>query len=164
MFGKFCATEDSFSDGSVWNLSWVDWKELILVWACVPVVYKLCNGLQAFWGKFYISASETSLMDLLLNLIWQNPPFSWPRICTLSSSGVLWNLSSCDALKMPIIQDALAVLTNAVIIPHSGWDTSPHAQEDRKLHLHSSQVLRNATGCLRSVHFSFDGNCDDGKC
>uniref|UniRef100_A0A3B4Z6W0 Catenin delta 2 n=1 Tax=Stegastes partitus TaxID=144197 RepID=A0A3B4Z6W0_9TELE len=66
-------------------------------------------------------------------------------------TGVLWNLSSCDALKMPIIQDALAVLTNAVIIPHSGWDTSPHTQEDRKLHLHSSQVLRNATGCLRSV-------------
>ncbi|XP_076018425.1 catenin delta-2b isoform X2 [Genypterus blacodes] len=66
-------------------------------------------------------------------------------------TGVLWNLSSCDALKMPIIQDALAVLTNAVIIPHSGWDTSPHTQEDRKMHLHSSQVLRNATGCLRNV-------------
>ncbi|XP_064792578.1 catenin delta-2-like isoform X2 [Oncorhynchus masou masou] len=65
-------------------------------------------------------------------------------------TGVLWNLSSCDALKMPIIQDALAVLTNAVIIPHSGWDTSPH-QEDGKLHLHYSQVLRNATGCLRNV-------------
>ncbi|CAL8322586.1 unnamed protein product [Arctogadus glacialis] len=65
------------------------------------------------------------------------------------STGVLWNLSSCDALKMPIIQDALAVLTNAVIIPHSGWDSSPHAQDDRKLHLHSSQVLRNATGGLR---------------
>ncbi|XP_063075091.1 catenin delta-2b isoform X2 [Engraulis encrasicolus] len=65
-------------------------------------------------------------------------------------TGVLWNLSSCDALKMPIIQDALAVLTNTVIIPHSGWDNSPH-QDDRKLHLHSSQVLRNATGCLRNV-------------
>ncbi|XP_015210477.1 catenin delta-2 isoform X2 [Lepisosteus oculatus] len=65
-------------------------------------------------------------------------------------TGVLWNLSSCDALKMPIIQDALAVLTNAVIIPHSGLDSSPH-QEDRKLQLHSSQVLRNATGCLRNV-------------
>ncbi|XP_052473384.1 catenin delta-2-like isoform X6 [Carassius gibelio] len=65
-------------------------------------------------------------------------------------TGVLWNLSSCDALKMPIIQDALAVLTNTVIIPHSGWDTSPH-QDDHKLHLHSSQVLRNATGCLRNV-------------
>ncbi|XP_030623285.1 catenin delta-2 [Chanos chanos] len=65
-------------------------------------------------------------------------------------TGVLWNLSSCDALKMPIIQDALAVLTNTVIIPHSAWDTSPH-QEDRKLQLHTSQVLRNATGCLRNV-------------
>uniref|UniRef100_A0A8C1NMN8 Catenin (cadherin-associated protein), delta 2b n=1 Tax=Cyprinus carpio TaxID=7962 RepID=A0A8C1NMN8_CYPCA len=65
-------------------------------------------------------------------------------------TGVLWNLSSCDALKMPIIQDALAVLTNTVIIPHSGWDTLPH-HDDHKLHLHSSQVLRNATGCLRNV-------------
>ncbi|XP_035375828.1 catenin delta-2b isoform X2 [Electrophorus electricus] len=65
-------------------------------------------------------------------------------------TGVLWNLSSCDALKMPIIQDALAVLTNTVIIPHSGWDSAPHPDE-RKLHLHSSQVLRNATGCLRNV-------------
>jgi hypothetical protein len=51
---------------------------------------------------------------------------------------------------MPIIQDALAVLTNAVIIPHSGWENSP-LQDDRKIQLHSSQVLRNATGCLRLV-------------
>ncbi|KAK3541558.1 hypothetical protein QTP86_029914, partial [Hemibagrus guttatus] len=64
--------------------------------------------------------------------------------------GVLWNLSSCDALKMPIIQDALAVLTNTVIIPLSAWDVSPH-QEDRKLQMHTSLVLRNATGCLRNV-------------
>ncbi|EPY72935.1 hypothetical protein CB1_064113049 [Camelus ferus] len=49
---------------------------------------------------------------------------------------------------MPIIQDTLAVLTNAVIIPHSGWENSP-LQDDRKIQLHSSQVLRNATGCLR---------------
>ncbi|XP_036752580.2 catenin delta-2 isoform X1 [Manis pentadactyla] len=65
-------------------------------------------------------------------------------------TGVLWNLSSCDALKMPIIQDTLAVLTNAVIIPHSGWENSA-LQDDRKIQLHSSQVLRNATGCLRNV-------------
>ncbi|XP_056376103.1 catenin delta-2 isoform X2 [Hyla sarda] len=65
-------------------------------------------------------------------------------------TGVLWNLSSCDALKMPIIQDALAVLTNAVIIPHSGWENSI-LQDDGKIQLHSSQVLRNATGCLRNV-------------
>uniref|UniRef100_A0A673B6T8 Catenin delta 2 n=1 Tax=Sphaeramia orbicularis TaxID=375764 RepID=A0A673B6T8_9TELE len=66
-------------------------------------------------------------------------------------TGVLWNLSSCDALKMPIIQDALAVLTNSVIIPHSNWDSSPNHHDDHKLHLHTSQVLRNATGCLRNV-------------
>ncbi|XP_063778774.1 catenin delta-2 isoform X1 [Pseudophryne corroboree] len=65
-------------------------------------------------------------------------------------TGVLWNLSSCDALKMPIIQDALAVLTNAVIIPHSGWENSI-LHDDRKIQLHSTQVLRNATGCLRNV-------------
>ncbi|XP_063339946.1 catenin delta-2 isoform X3 [Pelmatolapia mariae] len=66
-------------------------------------------------------------------------------------TGVLWNLSSCDALKMPIIQDALAVLTNSVIIPHSNWDSSPNHHDDHKLHIHTSQVLRNATGCLRNV-------------
>ncbi|XP_061660633.1 catenin delta-2 isoform X3 [Syngnathoides biaculeatus] len=66
-------------------------------------------------------------------------------------TGVLWNLSSCDALKMPIIQDALAVLTNSVIIPHSHWDSSPNHHDDRKVQLHTSQVLRNATGCLRNV-------------
>ena len=66
------------------------------------------------------------------------------RVCV---PGVLWNLSSCDGLKMPIIQDALAVLTNSVIIPHSAWDSSPNHHDDRKLHLHTSQVLRNATGC-----------------
>ncbi|OCT76180.1 hypothetical protein XELAEV_18031372mg [Xenopus laevis] len=69
-------------------------------------------------------------------------------IDSVSLIRVLWNLSSCDALKMPIIQDALAVLTNAVIIPHSGWENSI-LQDDRKIQLHSSQVLRNATGCLR---------------
>ncbi|TWW71060.1 Catenin delta-2 [Takifugu flavidus] len=52
---------------------------------------------------------------------------------------------------MPIIQDALAVLTNSVIIPQSNWDSSPNHHEDRKVHLHTSQVLRNATGCLRNV-------------
>ncbi|GAA6077628.1 catenin delta-2 isoform X1 [Tachysurus ichikawai] len=55
---------------------------------------------------------------------------------------------------MPIIQDALAVLTNTVIIPLSAWDVSPH-QEDRKLQMHTSLVLRNATGCLRHKIESF---------
>ncbi|XP_067857201.1 catenin delta-2-like isoform X2 [Heptranchias perlo] len=82
----------------------------------------------------------------LVRLLRKTPDVEIRELVT----GVLWNLSSCDALKMPIIQDALVVLTNAIIIPHSGWDISPH-QEDQKIQLHTSMVLRNATGCLRNV-------------
>lgn len=63
-------------------------------------------------------------------------------------AGVLWNLSSCDAVKMTIIRDALAPLTNTVIIPHSGWSSATF-DDDHKLKFHSSLVLRNTSGCLR---------------
>uniref|UniRef100_UPI00398E614F plakophilin-4 n=1 Tax=Pristiophorus japonicus TaxID=55135 RepID=UPI00398E614F len=66
-----------------------------------------------------------------------------------SLAGVLWNLSSCDAVKMPIIRDALTTLTNSVVIPHSGWSSS--FDEDRKVKFHTSLVLRNTTGCLRNL-------------
>ncbi|KAM8854913.1 plakophilin-4 isoform 4-T4 [Spinachia spinachia] len=65
-------------------------------------------------------------------------------------TGVLWNLSSCDAIKMTIIRDALATLTNTVIIPHSGWSSSTF-DDDHKLKFHSSLVLRNTSGCLRNL-------------
>ncbi|KAI4805324.1 hypothetical protein KUCAC02_009948 [Chaenocephalus aceratus] len=65
-------------------------------------------------------------------------------------TGVLWNLSSCDTVKMTIIRDALITLTNTVIIPHSGWSSSTF-DEDHKLKFHSSLVLRNTTGCLRNL-------------
>ncbi|CDQ99057.1 unnamed protein product [Oncorhynchus mykiss] len=63
-------------------------------------------------------------------------------------TGVLWNLSSCDAVKMTIIRDALSTLTNTVVIPHSGWSSSNY-REETKLKFHSSLLLRNTTGCLR---------------
>ncbi|XP_045175328.2 splicing regulator ARVCF-like isoform X4 [Mercenaria mercenaria] len=66
-----------------------------------------------------------------------------------SVTGVLWNLSSNDDLKRPIVDDGLAVLVNVVIIPHSGWERrglSPfQAQEPW------TTVFRNATGVLRNV-------------
>ncbi|XP_036395980.1 plakophilin-4-like isoform X2 [Megalops cyprinoides] len=65
-------------------------------------------------------------------------------------TGVLWNLSSCDAVKMTIVRDALSTLTNTVIIPHSGWSTSSF-DDDHKLKFHSSLVLRNTSGCLRNL-------------
>ncbi|XP_050974957.1 plakophilin-4 isoform X4 [Labeo rohita] len=65
-------------------------------------------------------------------------------------TGVLWNLSSCDAVKMTIVRDALSSMTNTVIIPHSGWSSSDF-HDEHKLKLHSSVVLRNTTGCLRNL-------------
>ncbi|XP_019409469.1 PREDICTED: plakophilin-4 isoform X2 [Crocodylus porosus] len=65
-------------------------------------------------------------------------------------TGVLWNLSSCDAVKMTIIRDALSTLTNTVIVPHSGWNNSAF-DDDHKIKFQTSLVLRNTTGCLRNL-------------
>uniref|UniRef100_H2L8Z4 Plakophilin 4 n=1 Tax=Oryzias latipes TaxID=8090 RepID=H2L8Z4_ORYLA len=65
-------------------------------------------------------------------------------------TGVLWNLSSCDAVKMTIIRDALTTLTNTVVIPHSGWSSTSH-RDEHKAKFHSSLLLRNTTGCLRNL-------------
>ncbi|XP_010211591.1 PREDICTED: plakophilin-4 [Tinamus guttatus] len=65
-------------------------------------------------------------------------------------TGVLWNLSSCDAVKMTIIRDALSTLTSTVIVPHSGWNSSSF-DDDHKMKFQTSLVLRNTTGCLRNL-------------
>ncbi|XP_028319824.1 plakophilin-4-like isoform X1 [Gouania willdenowi] len=65
-------------------------------------------------------------------------------------TGVLWNLSSCDAVKMTIIRDALSTLTNTVVIPHSGWSSVSH-RDEHKVKFQSSMLLRNTTGCLRNL-------------
>ncbi|KAG9477220.1 hypothetical protein GDO78_002555 [Eleutherodactylus coqui] len=65
-------------------------------------------------------------------------------------TGVLWNLSSCDAVKMTIIRDALSPLTNTVIVPHSGLNNSSF-DDDHKMKFQSSSVLRNTTGCMRNL-------------
>ncbi|XP_051479394.1 plakophilin-4 isoform X2 [Apus apus] len=65
-------------------------------------------------------------------------------------TGVLWNLSSCDAVKMTIIRDALSTLTSTVIVPHSGWNSSSF-DDDHKIKFQTSLVLRNTTGCLRNL-------------
>jgi len=66
-------------------------------------------------------------------------------------TGVLWNLSSCDDLKRTIIDEALLVIVNIVIIPHSGWDRAGNTQET-----HWSTVFRNASGILRNVSSAGD--------
>ena len=61
-------------------------------------------------------------------------------------TGVLWNLSSCDDLKRIIIDEALLVLVNIVIIPHSGWDANGPGNDT-----HWTTVLRNSSGILRYI-------------
>lgn len=87
-------------------------------------------------------------------------------------TGVLWNLSSCESLKRPIIDEALSVLINRIIIPQSGW-TNPSINQaylnsqnpnDPLAHANHasggtemwwSVVFCNASGVLRNI--SSDG-------
>lgn len=109
-----------------------------------PVCLRLRACLSCSWINTPIKA-RTDVSALLCN----RPPEGhlFPSLCPILT-GVLWNLSSCDALKMTIIRDALATLTNTVIIPHSGLSSATF-DDDHKLKFHSSLVLRNTSGCLR---------------
>ncbi|CAL8248474.1 unnamed protein product [Lota lota] len=52
-------------------------------------------------------------------------------------TGVLWNLSLCDVVKMVLVRHALSVLTNTVVIPLSGWSVGAEPKRGRtadKLH------------------------------
>ena len=75
-------------------------------------------------------------------------------------TSVLWNLSSSEELKRPIIDEALSTLVTAVIIPHSGWDRAQHAastqqqQRQQQPEIYWSTVFRNASGVLRNVSSS----------
>ncbi|KAL3842925.1 hypothetical protein ACJMK2_020899 [Sinanodonta woodiana] len=66
-----------------------------------------------------------------------------------SVTGVLWNLSSLEDLKKPIIDDGLAVLVNVVIIPHSGYDKP--GMTTFQGHEPFTTIFRNVTGVLRNV-------------
>ncbi|XP_072336506.1 plakophilin-1-like [Scyliorhinus torazame] len=58
-------------------------------------------------------------------------------------TGLLWNLSSCDDLKEDLINDALPVLTESVIIPY--------ASEEHGNKTTDYEIFYNATGCLRNL-------------
>ena len=66
-------------------------------------------------------------------------------------TGVLWNLSSCDDLKRTIVDEALLVIVNIVIVPHSGWERGGAGGDT-----HWSTVFRNASGILRNVSSAGD--------
>ncbi|XP_006038488.1 plakophilin-1 isoform X1 [Alligator sinensis] len=63
-------------------------------------------------------------------------------------TGLLWNLSSTDELKEELIQEALPVLTDCVIVPFSGWSDGT---SNRTREIIDPEVFFNATGCLRNL-------------
>ncbi|XP_062972976.1 catenin delta-1 isoform X1 [Elgaria multicarinata webbii] len=65
-------------------------------------------------------------------------------------TGTLWNLSSHDAIKMAIVDNALHTLTDEVIIPRSGWEREP-SEDSKPRHIEWESVLTNTIGCLRNV-------------
>ncbi|XP_022094303.1 catenin delta-2-like isoform X3 [Acanthaster planci] len=65
-------------------------------------------------------------------------------------TGTLWNLSSSEPLKKPILDDGLAVFVNDIIVPDSGW--TPGNPDNRLPTEYAwSGVYRNSTGCLRNL-------------
>ncbi|KAK2713352.1 hypothetical protein QYM36_009275, partial [Artemia franciscana] len=61
------------------------------------------------------------------------------------ATSVLWNLSSCEELKRPIIDESLSTVVSLVLFPHSGYD------QNNPVTPHWSTVLRNTTGILRNI-------------
>lgn len=64
----------------------------------------------------------------------------------LDIAGLLWNLSSNDQLKHLLVKEALHILTEAVLIPCSGW---PDRDYPKSSVLPDPDIFYNATGCLR---------------
>ncbi|XP_077979163.1 catenin delta-2-like [Glandiceps talaboti] len=96
-----------------------------------------------------VAIKNSGGIPALIRLLRSTPDVDIRELVT----GVLWNLSSSESLKKPIIDDGLAVMTNVVVIPESGWDRN--VDEDTKPRdVPLSTVFRNTTGCLRNVSSS----------
>jgi hypothetical protein len=71
------------------------------------------------------------------------------------ASGALWNISSCDELKEPVLNQVADTIVNTIVIPGSGWSqnntvtTKPTPQQNGKSF--GLNVFRNGTGILRNV-------------
>nr|XP_004611382.1 unnamed protein product [Sorex araneus] len=61
---------------------------------------------------------------------------------------LLWNLSSSDRLKHLLVSEALATLTESVVVPFSGWPEGDYPKANGLLDL---DIFYNVTGCLRNM-------------
>ncbi|XP_050762443.1 plakophilin-2 isoform X3 [Gymnogyps californianus] len=91
-----------------------------------------------------LEVSEQKGIPLLLHLLRQTRDVETKKQIT----GLLWNLSSNDQLKHLLIREALQTLTEAVLIPYSGW---PDRDYPKSSVLPDPDIFYNATGCLRNM-------------
>ncbi|XP_009897945.2 plakophilin-2 [Dryobates pubescens] len=91
-----------------------------------------------------LEVSEQKGIPLLLHLLRHTRDVETKKQIT----GLLWNLSSNDQLKHVLIREALQTLTEAVLIPYSGWPDRDYAKSSA---LPDPDIFYNATGCLRNM-------------
>ena len=62
-------------------------------------------------------------------------------------TALLWNLSSCEELKLKMIKGCLHDLVEMVMVPYSGWNTQESREPTaRPQALHWNAELKNTTG------------------
>ncbi|XP_048158250.1 plakophilin-2 isoform X1 [Corvus hawaiiensis] len=91
-----------------------------------------------------LEVSEQKGIPLLLRLLRHTRDIETKKQIT----GLLWNLSSNDQLKHLLVREALQTLTEAVLIPYSGW---PDRDYPKSSVLPDPDIFYNATGCLRNM-------------
>ncbi|XP_005527968.1 PREDICTED: plakophilin-2 [Pseudopodoces humilis] len=91
-----------------------------------------------------LEVSEQRGIPLLLRLLRHTRDIETKKQIT----GLLWNLSSNDQLKHLLVREALQTLTEAVLIPYSGW---PDRDYPKSSVLPDPDIFYNATGCLRNM-------------
>nr|XP_028602492.1 plakophilin-2 isoform X1 [Podarcis muralis] len=91
-----------------------------------------------------LEVSEQKGITTLLRLLRQTRDVETKKQIT----GLLWNLSSNDQLKILLIREALQPLTETVLIPYSGW---PDRDYTKSSIVPDPDIFYNATGCLRNM-------------
>ncbi|KAM3925961.1 plakophilin-2 [Leptodactylus fuscus] len=91
-----------------------------------------------------LEVCEQRAMPILLNLLKESRDLEIKKQIT----GLMWNLSSNDQLKVMLIRDALPTLTNNIIIPGSGWRDGEYSKNEL---MSDPDIFYNATGCLRNM-------------
>jgi hypothetical protein len=69
-------------------------------------------------------------------------------------TNVLWNLSSCEEIKVRLIQSCLKDMVDVILLPHSGYNETHIAARDfsvRPSVRHWSPEMRNSLGALRNI-------------